>query len=123
MTEVFELSDAGSNQREGMQFDSAPPKVGGTWVDQLRAEIDRYFDEMKRFQGYAPDEIFLLLSGWTARASEVRGQLNRSSKSVARQLITREIDPFIQECERQFRYHSRRHSVNDMEYKMMGRTT
>lgn len=89
-------------------------------VQGIRAELDAYFEEMKNFEECQVDEIFLKLSSWTARASELRMLLYRDSRAQASALRSREIEPFIEECERQFRYHSRRHAVMEMDFKMSG---
>lgn len=96
---------------------------GSRWLDNLRKELDGYYDEMKGFPDAYPDEIFLRLSSWTARMSEVRGKLTRSGKQAANRVRIDEVDPFISECERQFKFHSRRQSVNEMDFKLAGRTT
>lgn len=98
-------------------------KTGSTWVSQLRKEIDGYYEEMKGFGGQYPDDIFLKLSSWTARMSEVRGRLTRSSKVSANRIRIDEVDPFISECDRQFKFHSRRQAVNEMDFRLAGRTT
>lgn len=93
------------------------------WVKKIRTEIDGYYAEMKTFGDFFPEDIFLKLSSWTARMSEVRGRLTRSNKPMASRIRIDEVDPFITECERQFKFHSRRQSVNEMDFKLAGRTT
>ena len=93
------------------------------WLSKLRREIDGYYTEMKDFQQEFPEDIFLKLSSWTARMSEVRGKLTRSSRPAAGRMRIDEVDPFINECDRQFKIHSRRQAVQEMDFKLVGRTT
>lgn len=97
--------------------------TGSGWVKMIRKEIDGYYEEMKGFQNEYPEDIFLKLSSWTARMSEVRGRLTRSSKPAANRMRIDEVDPFINECDRQFKIHSRRQAVQEMDFKLVGRTT
>jgi hypothetical protein len=96
---------------------------GNDWLSKLRREIDGYYAEMKGFPNEFPEDIFLKLSSWTARMSEVRGKLTRSSKQAAGRMRIDEVDPFINECDRQFKIHSRRQAVQEMDLKLVGRTT
>lgn len=108
---AFELTSAGDETK------------GSDWLTKLRREIDGYYAEMKGFPNEYPEDIFLKLSSWTARMSEVRGKLTRSSKQAAGRMRIDEVDPFINECDRQFRVHSRRQAVQEMDLKLVGRTT
>ncbi len=106
-----------------LEDDSVETRTSGSWLDLLREEIDSYYEEMKTFENRFSDDVFMKLSAWTARMSEVRGQLTRSSRPAANRVRIDEVDPFIAECERQFRYHSRKQSVNEMDFRLAGRTT
>lgn len=96
---------------------------GNDWLPKLRKEIDSYYGEMKGFPNEFPDDIFLKLSSWTARMSEIRGKLTRSSRPAANRMRIDEVDPFINECDRQFKFHSRRQAVQEMDFKLIGKTT
>lgn len=120
MSDVFELEDH-ENDRV---YDSAPPvKRSGDWVERMRTEMDNYYELMKKFGSYQLDDIYLSLAGWTARVSELRGQLNRSNTALTKKLVALEIDPFLKECDRQFQFHSRRQSVYQTEVTMSGKVT
>lgn len=77
-------------------------------IAALRLELDRYYGIMKDFHTGDPRENLMHLSSFTARMSEVRGHIVRESGSKAQQEFrTKEIDPFISECDRQFKIWSR----------------
>jgi len=95
-------------------------KRSGSWLIKLREEIDQYYEDMKALD--SSEDVYIQLSSWTARMSEVRGQLTRSSSPAAVRARIDEVDPFIAECDRQFKYHSRRQSVNELDMKLAGRT-
>lgn len=90
-------------------------------VEKLRQELDTYLEQMQQFPTMMPDEIFRLLSGWTARATELRIQLNRSDNGRSNAFRTKEIDPFLEECERQFKFHSRIQASQEMEMRLVPR--
>lgn len=99
-----------------LESENAP--VSGIRV--IQNEIDGYMEQMQGFQQMEPSEVFLCLSAWSARATELKIQLSRSDGQVSRRLLSNEIDPFLQECERQFRFHSRFHATRDMEFRLSG---
>jgi hypothetical protein len=71
----------------------------------------------------APDEIFVRLAGMSARLSEIRFQVVRSDQRVLQAFRTREIDPFLEEVDRQFKIFSRIQTVKEWELKMAGTYT
>ena len=77
-------------------------------ISELRKELDSYFEIMKNFQTGDPRENLMHLSSFTARMSEARGVIIRNPGGKAEQdFRTKEIDPFISECDRQFKIWSR----------------
>lgn len=88
------------------------------WDEAIQEELDSWYRKMKTFPSREPTDILLLLSGWTARASEIRGMLWRINTTRASQIRIREIEPFLQECDRQFKIHSRIVSTREIEVKM-----
>jgi hypothetical protein len=85
------------------------------WVIEARGEIDDYMVLVRKLRSLPPDEVFLELSGITARLTELRLMCVRSESRRLAALRTREIDPLIEECERQFRFHSRIQACRTME--------
>lgn len=109
-----ELTWVSKNLRE-----SAPNAPHG--IQKLRDELDECYAEMKQFTDFDLGDVFLKLAAWSARASEVRGQLCRHETKSNMALRTKEIDPFIAEVDRQFRTFSRIQALRESEYKMDGK--
>ncbi len=86
----------------------------------LRAEVDEYFSLMKRFHEMEPDEIFMKLSSITARAAEIRIALVRRESRRCTALRTKEIDPLIEQVDRQFRMWSRILAVKEIDVRLSG---
>lgn len=91
------------------------PTTADDQIAPLQREIDAYYALMREFETLDVSEIFMRLAAFTARASEVRSRLVRRESKRASAFRTRELDPFIEECERQFRYWSRFQAVRQME--------
>lgn len=87
-------------------------------VDVLRKELDGYYQEMQEFSD--PGTIFLKLAAWTARAYEVRSRLIRSENRRVQTFRTRELDPFLECVDRQFKIYSRMVSLQKQEFDMQG---
>lgn len=104
-------------------LDSRGQRALGTKLDSWRQELGGYFAEMQEFQNMAPDDVFLRLSAFSARASEIRYEITQTDNRRHQSFRTQGIDPFLEECDRQFRIHSRIQSVRDMEFKLSGGQT
>lgn len=119
---VIELEESGGRRSAptGPNVPMQRKPASSDWIENLRSEIDSYMEQMQTFPGLPSDEIFLMLSAWTARATELRIQLSRSDTQKARSFNSKEIDPFLDECERQFRFHSRVQSYREQEFKLSG---
>jgi len=89
-------------------------------LDVFRKEFDGCFQEMKEFEGKQPDDIFMKLAAWSARASEIRSWIVRSESRKTTAFRTREIDPFLEEIDRQYKFWSRTQAVREMDFKMAG---
>lgn len=90
-------------------------------IRSLQGELDTYYAQMRAFQRDDVTEVFMALAAFTARASEVRGYLSRQSSKRIDSFRTRELDPFIDECDRQFRVWSRMQSVRQLEADLTGK--
>ena len=88
------------------------------WIEPLQQEIDGYYEIMKQFNQYEPAEIFLYIAAWSARASEIRSKIVRVESRRAQAFRTRELDPFLDELDRQFRIHSRVVTIRQHEWDM-----
>lgn len=95
----------------------------GQGIDAWREEIKQYLAVMQNLRSQTSEEVFMSLSGWTARAVEMKIRLADSDLQRSRAFITRVLDPFIEECDRQFKYHSRMHATREFEQRMTGGIT
>ena len=98
-----------------------PPQ--GDEITGWRKELDAFYDNMNSFKNEDPAEIFMLLSAWTARASYIRTQVVRANNRAMNFFRTQEIEPFLTECDRQFKFWSRAVSVMQIESDMGGKVT
>lgn len=87
-------------------------------IDDWRAELDDFYATMHNFPDMEPDEIFMFLSGASARASEMRSRLVRVESRRNTYFRTSEIDPFLNACEFQFKLISRYQAVRDFDLRM-----
>lgn len=85
-----------------------------TWRD----EIFSFLEEMETLAHEEDEEVFIKLSAWSARASHIRAILILDSSRAYQAFRTGIIDPFIQECDRQFKVLSRILSVRQMQWEM-----
>lgn len=92
-------------------------------VTGWRAELDHYYISMQQFQQFEPDEIFMALAGFSARASEIRSHLVRQQSRASAAFRTQEIDPFLAEVDRQFKLWSRVVTVRGQDIEMTGKVT
>jgi hypothetical protein len=93
--------------------------IGGS-IDSVRQEIDDAFADMKTFHNLEPDECMRMAGGHSARLSEIRVKIMRVEdfKREWKNVRTREIEPALEELERQWRNASRLHSVRELDWKM-----
>jgi len=100
---------------------TANPVVGGS-IDSVRKEIDDAFADMKTFLNLEPDEIMRMCGGHSARLSELRVRIQRVEGPLQqwRDLRTKEIEPTLDELQRQYQIASRLHAVREFDLKMMG---
>ena len=63
--------------------------------------------QMQEFPRMQPDEIFRSLSAFTARMNHIRTGIVRTDNKRYSSFRTKEIEPFITECDRQFKIWSR----------------
>lgn len=89
------------------------------WQETLegwRTELDRFYEGLNSFSVIdEPGEIMRKLSAMSARASEMRTQIVRLENKSLSGFRTREVDPFLTECDRQFKIWSRVLSVMQVE--------
>lgn len=112
----FELVGDSYDPQKMFGLPIAPVNDVGGW----RQELDAYYVRMRDFGTIETDEIFAELAAFSARASEIRGWLIRSQTRATNSFRTQEIDPFIAECDRQFKLWSRYQAVREMDFRLSG---
>lgn len=90
------------------------------WITGFQNELDAYYEVMQLLNKMDPSEVMQKLSSFSARASEMRSQLVRVDSRRSNAFRTREVDPFLLECDRQFKVHSRLQSFREFDWKMAG---
>lgn len=90
-------------------------------VDDLRREIDSFYRQMRLFPQMEGPEIFMELAGMSARCSEIRCRIVRTTSRALNTFRTKELDPLIDELDRQFRTWSRLATVRAQEWDMAGK--
>lgn len=94
------------------------------FLREAREEVDSFYKAMLAFDAADPADIFQQLAAMSARASFIRGHIvRRDYGPQMNNFRTKEIDPFIAECERQFKVWSRYLSVVDLDFKLGSKTT
>lgn len=93
--------------------------VGGS-IASVRGEIDDAFADMKTCHNQEPDIAMRLVQGHSARLSELRVRIQRIEdfKREWKAVRTREIEPALEELERQYTIASRLHSVRELDWKI-----
>lgn len=117
MNEEFVLGSTGKAAHEDEEVRVDPKK---DLITNWQVELDTYYRVMQQLGAMDPSEVMLRLSSWSARASEIRSQLVRVDSRRTTAFRTREVDPFLEECDRQFKIHSRLQSLRELEWKMQG---
>ena len=95
------------------------PKEEVNSLEAWQRELDAALKVMQKFKSMNHADIFIQLAGYTARASSMRSMVVRMPEN--RRLVafrTKELDPFIEECERQFKYWSRAFSVQALDWEI-----
>lgn len=88
-------------------------------LDAWRAELDGFFDLMNTFSVMPSQEVLQNLASFSSRASYIRSQIMRLPENKrTTSFRTRELDPFLDECDRQFRIWSRCFAVQAQEWEI-----
>ena len=97
---------------ESPGYDASPS------LESWRKEIGQYYQIMKVLVDEDPREAFQHLSQFSARASEMRSNIAIQEGRREAAFRLKIIDPFLDECDRQFRVLSRIHAIRQMEWDM-----
>lgn len=89
-------------------------------IDSVRAEIDDAFADMKTCHNQEPDTAMRFVQGHSARLSELRVRIQRVEdfKREWRNVRVREIEPALEELERQYTIASRLLSARELDWKI-----
>lgn len=116
---TFELDSASPELHFPPQLTEVSQRVHRrNGLESLRDELDDYFAIMQKFESMDPTEVMFALSAMSARASEMRFHVVRQDNRMANSFRTKEVEPFLEECERQFKIHSRIATLRALEWDM-----
>ena len=95
------------------------PSIGRS-IDQVRIEIDDAFADIKTFTNREPDEIMRMAAGHSARLSELRVKAMRIEdfRPEWKRIRQRELEPALEELQRQWAHGSRLHSVRELDWRI-----
>lgn len=99
----------------------APVRNTGNFDEVLKAwqgELDGYYEEMQQFGEMPPDEIFRNLSAFSSRMNAIRTVICRTDNKRWSNFRTKEIEPFVSECDRQFKIWSRNLTNYTLDWEM-----
>jgi hypothetical protein len=89
-------------------------------ITAARAVLDQFHAKMREFESLDITEILMSLAAFSAWASELRGQCQRYDTRRLQSFRTRELDPFLEELDRQFKVWSRYQAVRELEFRLSG---
>lgn len=84
--------------------------------DAVQAELDDYYQRLKGLNEMPSTECFQTLSAISARVAEIRSRLIRLDSRRPTALRTKQVDPLIEEVDRQFKIHSRIAAMRQFEF-------
>lgn len=116
---VFQLASDAADRKLAATT-QRDPVVESDQMFIWREELHDYFARMRQFNVMDPVDVFEHLSAFSARASEIRNLCMEHDSRRNNNFRIREIDPFIEECDRQFKIHSRILSVKEVEARLAG---
>ena len=108
----------GGVSQRSLQNRPLPTRVGSGDFDALRAELDQYYAEVRDLGELESSEILMRMAGMTGRVSEMRKDVYRMTSRSYSAFRTQEIDPLLDECDRQFKFFSRAFAVLTLEAKL-----
>lgn len=121
VTKIQMVSDARQSVTARRVIDSGRifHEVGGS-IASVRQEIDDCFADIKTFSNREPDEVMRLVSGWSARFSELKVRIRRIEDTHREwfPVRDREIEPVLDELQQQYVIASRLLTVRELDYKM-----
>jgi hypothetical protein len=120
MGQTFELQDHRAPQRRRVNGTALAAPGDADLVTTYMAELDDMRGRIIDFISQDPSDVLADLSAISGRLAEMRAQLYRDNSQRCQSLRTREVDPLREECELQFKIHSRRIALLEWELRMSG---
>lgn len=87
-------------------------------LDGLRAELADFYVQMRDFPGRDISLVLAEIAAMSARASEIRHWTIQGETRPEAAFRTKQLDPFLDEVDRQFKVWSRVQAVRAMEWDM-----
>lgn len=109
---VFHLEDAPGNAQV------TPINRNERHLDALRSELTGFYAQMREFQGRDIGLVLAEIAAMSARASEIRHSLIHGENRAEAAFRTKQLDPFLDEVDRQFKVWSRIQAVRQQEWDM-----
>ena len=113
----LEVQESASISRPVDQVQPIRRRAGRQELEGWRRELDKFYEIMSEF-AQNEETIFQDLSAMSARASEIRTNVVRAENKALQVFRTQEIDPFLKECDRQFKLWSRVLSYSQYELEL-----
>lgn len=109
MGQTFDLEDVRSNGSRPSRPATTGTPAQSNDLKGHQAEVAEMMAKLKELETLDPVEVMRTISSISARAREIQSWAwdNQMSSTPIQQFRTRKVDPLLEECERQFRYHSR----------------
>lgn len=87
-------------------------------LEAVQSELTNFYQELVDLKTRTPREILETLSTMTARSLQIRAQIMRAEDKALTNFRTKELDPFVEECDRQFKIWSRILTSDKLDWDM-----
>lgn len=117
-TLVVSRETGGGVSQRSLEKAPLPTRAGSGDLDRLKKELDDYYTVIVDLGELESSMIFMTLAAITARVSEMRKNVYRSPSRSFTAFRTQEIDPLLEECDRQFKFFSRAFAALELDAKI-----
>lgn len=113
----------GSSRNGSSQASDPPAPVSGRVVhlSDLQQEVAEFYTRLTKLSETDMAEVFKSLSAISSRTAEIRSWLQSSESRQMRAFKANQVEPLLEECERQYTYLSRLQAVREFELKLVGK--
>ncbi len=112
----LELEGRGSRGGQPTTVPQMRRRAGREVLEGWRKELDSFYEVMNHFRENE-ETIFYDLSAMSARVSQIRSLVVRQENKALQVFRTQEVDPFLKECDRQFKIWSRVLTISQFEWE------